>query len=52
MNSWGSYKVTKVKMHTLGVSNAELLVSGKNSEIKHKTYLLEGTEAAVENRNG
>lgn len=29
-----------------------LLVSGKNSEIKHKTYLLKRTEAAVENRNG
>lgn len=39
-------------MHTLDIINAKLLVSGKNNEIKHKTYLLKGTEAAAENRNG
>lgn len=44
LNSCGTYKVTKAKVHTLGIINAKLLVSGKNSELKHKTYLLEVTE--------
>ena len=51
-NSCESYKVTKAKMHILGIINAKLLASGKKSEKKDKTYLLKGTEVAAENRNG